>query len=54
MPTVTLLAPPGVAQAGVRREPNPLAVVESALLFRVSSSPASALVLDLAGSDAGR
>jgi hypothetical protein len=46
MPTVRLLAPRGVAQVGARGEPNPLAVVDSALLFRVSSSPASALVLD--------
>jgi hypothetical protein len=46
MPTVRLLAPPGVAQVGARGEPNPLAVVDSALLFRVSNSPASALVLD--------
>ena len=49
MPTVTLLAPPGVAQVGARGEPNPLAVVDSALLFRVSSGPASALVLDQRG-----
>ena len=51
MPTVRLLAPPGVAQVGARGEPDPLAVVDSALLFRLSSSPASALVLDQTSDD---
>jgi hypothetical protein len=54
MPTVALLGPPGVAQVGARGEPNPLAVVDSALLFRVSSSPASALVLDQSVSSTSR
>jgi hypothetical protein len=49
IPIVRLLSPAGVAAVGAGREPDVARSVDSASLFRESSSPATALRLDQSG-----
>jgi hypothetical protein len=51
IPPVRLLGPPGVAQAGAGREPDPCRSVQISVALGVSCSLALALVLDHWGSD---
>jgi len=54
IPIVRLRSPAGVAAVGAGREPDVSRSVDSASLFRESSSPATALLLDQPTSLRGR